>query len=323
MKAIYCPKYGNSSILELRDVEKPSVGKNSVLVKVKVASINAGDWHLMRGDPFLIRLFFGLKKPKFPILGVDLAGEVEAIGANVTAFQVGDRVVGDMSNCGYGAFAEYTSASQKSLVKIPDEMSYEIAASLPTAGVTALQGLRNIGGIQSGQKVLINGASGGVGSFAVQIAKALGATVTAVCSTRNLEMVKTLGADTIVDYKKENFTQDSKLYDLIYAVNGYHPITEYSRCLNDRGTYVMSGGSNKQMSEVMVRGPLLSRKNGKNFKNYVVKPSQDDLQFLINLYNEGKISPVISKVFSFDEIPKAIEYIEEGKASGKIVVNIQ
>ncbi len=322
MKVIYCPVYGDTSVLELRDVEKPAVGENEVLVKVKAASINAGDWHIMRGDPFLIRLFLGFRKPKNPILGIDLAGEVEAVGRNVTTLKPGDRVVGDMSNCGFGAFAEYKCASEDSLVKIPDEMSYKEAASIPTAGVTALQGLRNNGEIKSGQEVLINGASGGVGSFAVQIAKACGATVTAVCSTRNIEMVRAVGADNIIDYKKEDFTKSGKLYNLVYAVNGYHPIKQYSKCLKENGNYVMSGGSNKQMSEVMLRGSLMSHKHGKKFKNYVVKPSQEDLLFLIDLYNKGKLSPVISKEFSLSDVPKAIRYIEEGKASGKVVVNV-
>lgn len=217
MKAIVCHQYGSPDVLQLEEVEKPTPGDEEVLVKVHAASANAGDWHLLRADPWMIRLMFGLRKPKFKILGMDVAGRVESVGKNVKQFQPGDEVFGDLSECGFGAFAEFVCARENALVRKPVNLSFEEAAAIPAASTTALQGLRNKGKIQSGQKVLINGASGGVGTFAVQIAKSFGAEVTGVCSTSKMEMVRSIGADHAIDYTQENFTKNGPCYDLILA----------------------------------------------------------------------------------------------------------
>ena len=223
MKAIVTEQYGSPDVLRLKEVAKPTPEDDEVLVKVHAASVNAGDWHLMRADPFLIRLMYGLRKPSRPILGSDVAGRVEAVGQSVTQFQPGDEVFGDLSNSGFGAFAEYVSAAESALIHKPARLSFAQAAAVPLAAVTALQALRDKGQLQAGQTVLISGASGGVGSYAVQIAKALGAEVTGVCSTAKVEMVRSLGADHVIDYTREDFTQSGQQYDLILAVGGRRP----------------------------------------------------------------------------------------------------
>ena len=238
MKAIVYNKYGPPDVLELKEVEKPIPEDNQVLVKIHAASVNYGNLVLLRGKPFLARFAFGLLKPKYSIPGGDIAGRVEAVGKNVKQFQPGDEVFGDLSGCGWGGFAEYVSVPENALALKPANMSFEEAAAVPMAAVTALQGLRDKGKIQSGQKVLINGASGGVGTFAVQIAKSFGAEVTGVCSTRNVDILRSIGADHIIDYTKEDFTQKTQSYDLILAVNGYQPISAYKRALSPNGIYV-------------------------------------------------------------------------------------
>ncbi len=248
MKAIVYTKYGPPDVLHLEDVKKPTFNEDQVLVKVHAASINAADWHRLTADIFLIRLMgMGLFKPKNTILGAGIAGCVEAVGKNVKGFQPGDAVFGDVFGHGDGGFAEYVPVPESALALKPSNVSFEEAAATPLAAVTALQGLRDEGHIQPGQKVLINGASGGVGSFAVQIAKSFGAEITAVCSTRNVDMVRSLGADHVIDYKKEDFTRNRQQYDLILAVNGYHPISAYKRALTPKGIYVMAGGLPVQM----------------------------------------------------------------------------
>ena len=226
MKAIVCRKYGSPDVLRLEELEKPTPKDHEVLLKVHAASANAGDWHLLRGEPFPVRLMFGLLKPRHKILGADVAGRVAAVGRNVSEFQPGDEVFGDISVCGFGAFAEYVCVTENALVLKPANLSFEEAAAAPAAAVTALQGLRK-GQIQPGQKVLVNGASGGVGTFAVQIAKSFGTDVTGVCSTRNLDRVRSIGADHVIDYTREDFTQNGRRYDLILAANGYHSIGDY------------------------------------------------------------------------------------------------
>ena len=235
MKAIVYTKYGSPDVLQLKEVEKPTPKENEVLVKVHATSVNAADWHLLTADIFLVRLNMGLFKPKNTILGCDIAGQVEAVGRDVKQFKPGDAVFGDVFGHNYGGFAEYVTAPESVLALKPANLSFEEAAAVPLAAKTALQGLRDLGQIQSGQKVLINGASGGVGTFAVQVAKYYGAEVTAVCSTRNLDMARTLGADHVIDYTKEDFTQNGQQYDLILAVNGYHPISDYKRALSSQG----------------------------------------------------------------------------------------
>ncbi len=320
MKAIVCPRYGSADVLELQDVSQPTPNDNEVLVKVYAASVNAGDWHLMRADPFLMRLIFGFFKPKQPILGSDFAGRIEAVGKNVTKFNVGDEVFGSSPN--FGTFAEYVAATEDHLVLKPANVSFEQAAATPIAGLTALQGLRDHGKLRAGHKVLINGASGGVGTFAVQIAKALGAEVTAMCSTEKVDMVRAIGADHVIDYKKESFTTQDKQYDVILGVGGYYPLAEYKRALTSNGTFVMTGGETKQMFEAMFLGSFMSKKDGKTLTNFMQTSSQDDLLFLQELLEAGSISPVTDTQFPLSQVPEAITYLESGRAKGKIVINV-
>ncbi len=276
----------------------------------------------MRGEPFLLRLMIGaLLKPKKTIPGAAIAGRVEAVGRNVKQFQPGDEVFGDLSESGWGAFAEYVCANEDALVLKPANISFEEAAALPLAAVTALQGLRK-GQIQSGQKVLINGAAGGVGTFAVQIAKSFGAEVTAVCSTRNVDMVYTIGADHVIDYTQEDFTKNGQRYDLIIAANGYHPISDYKRALSPNGMYVMTGGADKQLYEVMLLGSWYSMTGSQKMGNLMAKPNNQDLAFMKELIEAGKVKPVIDRCYPLAEVPEALRYLEEGHAQGKIVITV-
>ncbi|MCP5099611.1 MAG: NAD(P)-dependent alcohol dehydrogenase [Chloroflexi bacterium] len=323
MKAIVQHKYGSPDVLNLEEVEKPTPGDNELLIKVHAASINALDWHLMRADPFFIRLAgTGFLKPKIKIRGADIAGRVEAIGKNVQQFQVGDEVFG---SCGDGGgFAEYVCSSENGLVLKPDNVTFEQAAAVPVAAITALQGLRDAGEIQSGQKVLIHGASGGVGMFAVQIAKSFGTEVTAVCSTRNLEMARAIGADHVIDYRQEDFTQNGQRYDLIFAVNGNRSIFEYRDALNPNGIYVAAGGSGaRQMFQPMLLGPWLSRRGDKKIQSMgVAKIIKKDLAFLQELLATGKVVPFIDQCYPLSEVPAAIKYMEDVHAQGKVVISV-
>jgi len=323
MNAIVCTKYGSPDVLKFEEVQKPVPGDDEVLIKVHAAAANAGDWHLMRADPFMIRLMYGLQKPKHEILGTDVAGCVEAVGKNATQFQPGDEVFGNMSSSGFGAFAEYVCAPENSIALKPNNITFENAAAAPSAAGTALQALRDKGQIQSGQKVLINGASGGVGTFAVQIAKAFGAEVTAVCSTGNMDMVRSIGADHVIDYTKEDFTQNGQQYDLILAANGYHPISDYKRALSPTGIYVMTGGSTAQMFQAMTIGSWISMTSSKTMSNMMAKPSQKDLVFMQDLLETGKVVPVIDRRYPLSEVPDAIRYLEEGHAKGKVVITME
>ena len=320
MKAIVATKYGSPDVLNLEETEKPAPKDDEVLVKVRAASVNAGDWHLLRADPFLIRLAFGILRPKYKVLGADIAGQVEAVGGNVKQFQPGDEVFGDLSGDGFGGFAEYVCASEDALALKPTDTSFEEAAAVPSAAATALQGLREKGQIQRGQKVLINGASGGVGTFAVQIAKSSGAEVTGVCSTSKLEMVRSIGADHVIDYTQEDFTKNGQRYDLILATNGYHPISDYKRALSPKGTYVMSGGSGAQMFQAMLLGPVISMTGNKKMGNLLKNPNEKDLVVLKALLEAGKITPVIDRTYSLNEVPEAIRYLENGHARGKVFI---
>jgi NADPH:quinone reductase-like Zn-dependent oxidoreductase len=323
MKAIVYTKYGSPDVLELKEVAKPTPKDDEVLIKVHAASVNAADLHLLRADPFLIRLMSGLLKPKNTILGADIAGRVEAIGSNVKQFKPGDEVFGDMSECGRAGFAEYVCARENALVLKPANISFEQAAAVPMAAVTALQGLRSKGQIQPGQKVLVNGASGGVGTFAVQIAKSFGTDVTAVCSTGNVDMVRSLGADRVIDYTKEDFTHNGHRFDLILAANGYHSISDYQRALNPKGIYVTTGGSMAQMSQAMLQGPWISMTGSKKMSNMLARPNQKDLAFVKELLEAGKVVPVIDRCYSLSEVPEALRYLEEGHARGKVVITVE
>ncbi|MGH2495466.1 MAG: NAD(P)-dependent alcohol dehydrogenase [Ktedonobacteraceae bacterium] len=323
MKAIVYTHYGSPDVLQLKEVAKPTPRDHEVLVKVYAASTAAGDLHLLRAKPFLMRLMgYGLLKPKNTILGAAIAGRIEAIGGNVKQFQPGDDVFGDLSACGFGAFAEYVSVPENALVLKPASVSFEQAAAVPVSAVTALQGLRDRGHIQAGQKVLIYGASGGVGMFAVQIAKAFGAEVTAVCSTRNVDAARSLGADHVIDYTREDFTQNGQHYDLIVAANGNRSISEYKRALRPNGTYVMTGGSDKQMFQAMLLGPWLSRTGTKKMGNLMAKPNTRDLGFVKELLEAGKVIPVIERCYPLGETAEALRYLEAGHAQGKVVITV-
>ena len=322
MKAIVYTEYGSPDVLELKEVVRPTPRDNEVSVKVYAVSANAADLHLLRADPFLIRLSSGLLKPKNEILGSDIAGRVEAVGRNVKQFKPGDEVFGDISAGGWGGFAEYVCAHEDALVLKPANLSFEEAAAVPMAAVTALQGLRSKGGIQHGQKVLINGASGGVGMFAVQIAKAFGAEVTAVCSTRNLNIVRSIGADHVIDYTQEDFTQNGHRYDLILAANGYHSISDYRRVLAPQGTYVMTGGATAQMVEAMLQGPWISMSGSQKMGNLLAKPNKNDLAFVKGLLEAGKVKPVIDRTYLLSRVADALRYLEEGHAQGKVVITV-
>jgi NADPH:quinone reductase-like Zn-dependent oxidoreductase len=322
MKAIVYHNYGSPDVLNLAEVQKPTPKDNEVLVKVVAAATAAGDWHLLRADPFLIRLMFGLLKPKYTILGAEVAGQVEAVGRAVTHFRPGDAVFGSLSSSGFGAFAEYVAAPESAFAAKPNNMTFAQAAAASVSAVTALQALRDHGQIQPGQKVLINGASGGVGIFAVQIAKAFGAEVTAVCSTSKMAMVRSLGADHVIDYTQTDFTQTDERYDLILAANGYQPLSAYQRALTPQGIYVMTGGATAQMFEVMLLGPLRSRKGGQKLGNMLAKSSQKDLLVLKGLMEAGKVVPVIDRAYPFAETADAIRYLEAGHAKGKVVITV-
>ena len=322
MKAIVQHTYGSPDVLHLEEVAKPIPNDNEVLIKVQAASVNALDWHLLRAEPFIIRLGGdGFLKPKNKILGADVAGRVEAVGKNVQQFQPGDEVFG---SCGRGGFAEYVCCGEKGLVLKPANVTFEQAAAVPVAAITALQGLRDVGKIQAGQQVLIHGASGGVGMFAVQIAKSFGTEVTAVCSTRNVEMVHSIGADHVIDYKREDFVQSGQRYDLIFAVNGNRSIFEYRRALKPQGTYVVAGGSGmRQMLQSILLGSFLSSSGGQKVTSMgMAKIIKKDLEFLQTLLETGKIIPVIDKCYPLAEVPDAIRYMEDVHAQGKVVISV-
>lgn len=322
MKAIVYHDYGSPDVLKCEEIEKPTAGDDEVLVKVRAASANPYDWHFMRGTPYFLRLMAGLRKPKFTRLGVDAAGEVEAIGRNVTEFKPGDEVFGACR----GAFAEYACASQSRLAMKPNNVTFEQAASVPIAAISALQGLRDKGHLQQGQKVVINGAAGGVGTFAVQIAKSFGASVTGVCSARNVQMVRSIGADVVIDYAQENFTKSGQRYDVILDCVGNHSLLAYKRVLNPKGIYVVVGGSGSPwMFGFMARliaAPVLSLFVSQDMGTLGAKIEKTDLAVLRELLAAGKVAPVIDKSYRLSEVPEALRYLERGHARGKVIVNV-
>ncbi|MBI1299440.1 zinc-binding dehydrogenase [bacterium] len=321
MKAIYYTQYGPPEVLCLQEVDKPTPKDDEVLIRVHAASLNAYDWHIMRADPFLARLGKGLFGPKNKIPGADVAGLVEAVGRNVTQHQPGDAVYGDMSGANDGAFAEYVCAPASLMAPKPQNLSFAEAASVPMAALTALQALRDVCKVQPGQQVLVNGASGGVGTFAVQIAKALGVEVTAVCSTSKVELTRKLGADQVIDYKKEDFTQSDKTYDAILGVGGYKPLKAYTAALKPGGIYAMVGGTNKQIFDALLFGAFMAR-DGKKIAQVMAKPNQADLVYLNELFEAGKVKPVIDRCYPLHETADAIRYLEEGHPKGKIVITV-
>ncbi len=318
MKAIVYHKYGLPDVLKADDVEKPTPNDDEVLVIVHAVSINDWDWGLLRGQPFVNRLLFGLLKPKRRILGSDIAGRVVAVGRNVKRFQPGDEVFGDISGR-WGGFAEYVCARDNALMLKPAVMGFDEAAAIPQAGLLALQGLRNKGRIQPGQKVLINGAGGGAGTFAVQIAKFFGTEVTGVDSTGKLDTMHSIGADHVIDYTQEDFTKNGQRYDLILDVAAHHSIFDYKRSLNSKGIYVMVGGSSARILQIMFLGPWISMTGTKKMGILAHKPNKD-LAFLTELFEAGKVLPVIGKRYPLNEVAEAFRYFGEGKAKGKVVI---
>ena len=324
MKAMVRERYGPPDVLELRDVERPAIDDDSILVRVRAASINAYDWHMMRGRPSLVRIVAGLRKPKSSAMGVDVAGQVEAVGKNVTQFRPGDEVFGSRS----GSLAEYVrGTSQSFLVPKPARLTFEQAAAVPMAGTTALQGLRDKGQIRPGQKVLINGASGGVGTFAVQIAKAFGAHVTAVCSTGNLEQARSLGADQVIDYTKEDFTRSGKRYDLILDVAASGSLSSRRRVLEPSGILVGVGSADTRYGVMSILGGLveaavLSRLGKQKMPFFLAKTSKEDLMVLTELIEAGKVRPIIDRRYPLSETAEAMRYLEAGHARAKVVITV-
>jgi NADPH:quinone reductase-like Zn-dependent oxidoreductase len=324
MKAIVYHSYGSPDVLECEEMEKPVAGDDEVLLKVRAASVNPLDGHLLKGTPYLGRLMFGLRKPKHPRPGVDVAGQVEAVGRNVTQFKPGDEVFGSCR----GAFAEYACTSESALVLKPDNVTFEQAAAAPVAAFTALQGLRDKGRLQPGQKVLINGAAGGVGTFTVQFAKWFGADVTGVCSTRNVDMVRSIGADRVIDYTREDFTRNGQRYDLIFDLVGNHPLLACRRALNPKGIYLAAGvlgasggrwiGPLPRLLKALLLSPLVSQR----FVPFIARRSQEDLTITRDLLATGKLTPVIDRCYSLSEVPQAVRYLQAGHARGKVVITM-
>jgi NADPH:quinone reductase-like Zn-dependent oxidoreductase len=320
MKAIVYRCYGSPDVLALEDIDRPALADDEVLVRVRAASANPLDWHYMRGTPYIMRLDAGVGAPKVARLGVDFAGTVEAVGRNVKRFQPGDEVFGAKQ----GAFAEYVAVREdRSLVQKPGNVTFEQAASVPIAAVTALQALRDKGGIQAGQKVLINGASGGVGTFAVQIAKSFGAEVTGVCSTRNVELVRSIGADRVIDYTREDFTTSAERYDLILDMVGNHSLMRLRRVLAPDGTLVIVGGKEGNWISPMdrpIKALILSPFVGQDMVMLLAELNQTDLTFLADLMQSGKLTPVIDRRYPLSQAAEAIRYLEDGHARGKVVI---
>jgi len=312
MKAVVYNKKGFPDKLIYRNVEKPRPNDNEVLIKILAVSANAADYRSMR---------MGII-PKRRIFGADIAGRVESVGGNIRQFKPGDEVIGDLSDCGFGGFAEYAVAPEKALIPKPTKILFEEAAALPMAGITALQALRDKGNIQKGQKVLIVGSGGGVGTFAVQLAKYFGAVVTAVCSTKNVEQTSSLGADYVIDYTKEDFTKSNRSYDLILAVNGNRSLSAYKRILNPNGKYVMVGGALMQIFKSILFGWLMSF-GSKKMRSLAAKSNQKDLEFIVKLVEDGKIKPVIERRYPLDKAADAMRYLGEGHARGKVVINVE
>jgi NADPH:quinone reductase-like Zn-dependent oxidoreductase len=323
MRAIVRDTYGAPDVLELRDIEKPVASDDQVLVRVRAASLNAFDWHMMRGLPFIARMSEGLRKPKRIATGVDVAGHVEAVGKNVTQLRPGDEVFGQRG----GAFAEYVCAREINFAPKPANLTFEQAASVPMAGFTALQALRDKGQLRPGQRVLINGAAGGVGTFAVQIAKALGADVTGVCSTKNVDMVRSIGADRVIDYTKEDFTRSGQRYDLILDVAANRSLSDCRRVLASAGILVLVGAppDGRRTAPIVARllaAVVMSRFASQKMLPFLAKHSKEDLIVLKELIEAGKIRPVIDRTYPLSETAAAMRYLEEGHAKGKVVITV-
>jgi NADPH:quinone reductase-like Zn-dependent oxidoreductase len=324
MRAVIHTRYGPPDALELREVERPTPDTEEVLIRVHAASVNAADWHVVRGEPFLVRLMgFGLRAPSEPGFGADVAGEVEAVGASVTGFAPGDRVFGDLSAAGRGSFAEYVTADEDAVAPIPTGVSFEDAAATPMAAVTALQGLRDRGEIREDDRVLVVGASGGVGTFAVQIAKSYGAEVTGVCRTENVETVRSLGADAVIDYTEVNWANTGERYDLILDAGARQSVFAARRALAPGGRYVVVGGALGPTLQAMAFGPLLSRLSDERVTMLMAEPNRADLETVGALLESGDVVPVVDRRYPLEGAPDAVAHLESGGATGKVVVTVE
>ena len=323
MQAIVYRRYGSPDVLELEEIPKPTPADGQVLIQVHAASVNPYDWHFLRGTPSFIRLFTGMRRPKSPRLGADVAGIVESVGAKVSTLKPGDAVFGTAK----GSFAEYACATASQLAVKPQEISFEQAACLPIAGITALQGVRDKGRVQTGQTVLINGAAGGVGTFAVQIAKSLGTHVTGVCSTRNVELLRSIGADEVIDYTREDFARSTQRYDLLFDLVGNRSLTEYLCAVQPRGTYISCGGGGPDRSTVDLLAQLLqnairSRFVGQKMPGLLAKINREDLTILADLIQRGTVIPIIDRTYSLRETAEAVRHVECGHVRGKVAIAV-
>jgi len=326
MKAIVQDAYGSPDVLRFRDIDKPAIGANDVLVRVRAAGVNPADWALVGGLPYVARPLYGMGKPKNPVRGTDVAGEVEAVGTSVTRFRPGDEVFGWSGHLG-GAFAEYASVSEDALVTKPAKLTFEQAAAVPMAGTVALLAVRDHGKVQAGQKVLINGASGGIGSFAVQIAKSLGAEVTGVCSTTNIDLVRSIGADHVIDYTKVDFTRTGQRYDFILDNVANRSLSDLRRALTPKGTLVPNGGGfdHRWMASGgrLIRAKVVFAFVSQSVRTFIASAKQQNLVVLKELIEAGKIRPVIDRAYALSETPQAIAYVGQGHARGKVVVTVK
>lgn len=326
MKAIVFRRYGSPDVLKLETIAKPTPAANELLIKVHDAALNPLDWHFMRGTPYLVRFQSGFGRPKFNGIGVDFSGTVEAVGPEVKQFKVGDEIFGTAN----GTLAEYTTSTEVGLALKPSNMTFEQAAAVPIAGITALQGLRDAGQLKPAQKVLINGASGGVGTFAVQIAKSMGAEVTGVCSSRNVDLVRSLGADHVIDYTKEDFTRGAAHYDLIFDTVGNHPLSDYRRVLNPQGTLLIIGGGGPSSGPWLgplsgfIKAAVLTHFVSQKLTGFLADANKtSDLDILRDMMQAGKLTPVIDRQYPLSEAPAAMRYLEAGHARGKVIISLQ
>jgi len=321
MKAIVYHEYGSPDVLKLEEVQKPTPADNQVLIKVHAVSLNRSDWEGLTGRPLYVRIG-GLLKPRHQILGSDIAGRVEMAGRNIGRFQPGDKVFGDILGR-MGGFAEYVCARERALALKPASMTFEEAAAIPQAAVSALQGIREKGQVQPGQKVLINGAGGGIGTFAIQLAKLAGAEVTGVDNAEKLDFMRSLGADHVIDFTKEDFTKNGQQYDLILDVIAHRSVFAYKRALRPNGSYFFVGGFVATIFQILLLGPWIRRTTGKKIRMLVVQPNLKDMVYITELYEAGKVVPVIDRRYPLSEVPEALRYLGEGRAKGKVVITLE
>ena len=322
MKAIVQDNYGSTDVLDARDIDKPTIAAGEALIRVRAAGVNVADWAVMSGLPYVARPVYGMRRPKVIVRGTDVAGTVEAVGSSVTRFQRGDDVFG----WGVGSFAEYAAAAEDKLVHKPANVTFEEAAAVPMAGLVALQAVRDHGNVKAGSKVLINGASGGIGTFAIQVAKSLGAEVTAVCSARNADMVRAIGADHVIDYSRVDFTQMPERYDLVLDNVCNHSLSELRRVLTDTGILVSNGGGFRNHwfagAGRVIHAQLLKRFVDARLRTFLVAHKHDDLLFLKELIEAGRVKPVIDRTYPLDEAPQAIGHVGDGHARGKVAISV-